>query len=33
MTGFRGHGTPGLPNDRVVALLTERAVISVPNSA
>jgi D-aminopeptidase len=31
MTGFRGHRTPGLPNDRVVALLTERAVISVPN--
>jgi D-aminopeptidase len=27
MVGFRDHRTPGLPNDRLVALLTERGVI------
>lgn len=27
MIGFRGHRTPGLPNDRVVELLTARRVI------
>ncbi len=27
MTGFRGHRTPGFPNDRVVALLTARGVL------
>ena len=27
MVGFRGHRTPGLPNARVVSLLTERGVI------
>jgi L-aminopeptidase/D-esterase-like protein len=30
MTGFRGHRTPGLPNERVVALLAERGVIAIP---
>jgi L-aminopeptidase/D-esterase-like protein len=27
MVGFRGHRSPGLPRDRVVALLKERGVI------
>jgi len=30
MTGFRGHRTPGLPNERVVGLLAERGVIAIP---
>jgi L-aminopeptidase/D-esterase-like protein len=30
MVGFRGHRTPGMPNDRVVALLAERGVIHRP---
>lgn len=27
MVGFRGHRSPGLPRDRVIALLTERGVV------
>jgi D-aminopeptidase len=30
MVGYRGHRTPGLPRDRVLALLTERGVIQLP---
>ena len=33
MTGFRGHRTPGLPRERVQALLAHREVIRIPNSA
>jgi D-aminopeptidase len=33
MIGFRGHRTPGLPNDRVVGLLAQRGMIRSPNPA